>query len=1675
MAKQRDDSSEIKKLLDGLYKVVQTTNASSQEQIKINRELLKVMSLLQSGFVKNEEDARKLIDDVREGLEIQDDYAVKWAKARKAEQKDIDKILDKFRELEKIQEDEIDNAEDYLDLLSDRYDLVESEYDITKSLLRSQKDILKVIGDNRRVYEKIGGTSINIDETLTKIVKKRVEFDNLFSGMNDAFYDAETLVRKIKNDTQALISNLNTNLIDIPFNFNPLTDDLNKEIQKVIDAIDLENTTRLAGLTEFFNKNTKLQENLARQLAADFGDISIKINVDTGEITNTITNLKLTGEEYKKTIENLDAVILENNITDNLVAGFSELNSLLGIGINRTEEQNVRLAELVKPMGLSTQILIEQIKLKNDDIDLIKSAILGEQAKANIIMKNLDLLKSTEQSVRKIGDGFDYISSILPSGVSNLLGFSNISTILMNSHQKGIEALTNKLIEGGTRASALKTYYKEMTPALKSVLNPLNLMVVGTALLYKYVAGMTDKLKSMSSEMNVSLIQSKQLLDVQLDILTTSSNQFTTLRDIQDIQTELIGSSGKVFSAMEKGNSDLVLSISEMGKVFGYSATEATKIHKVFTGIGADDSMAVNLQTNLGLMSELVGLSPQIINKDLVDASEEVFTYFLGMPEQAAKAAINVRRMGMSLKQAGQIAQKMLSLDEFMTDMYELNAMSNRGIDFSEAFELGLSGKIEEMTKSIMENIGTVEEFSKMDYLTRTKIAKTLGMSNEDLTKSVRMHEQMADFSDDEKTILEANIDRLGDISKLNKDQIRQRLEQLQSTDRLSIAWDKIKGVLIKSLIPLIESFADGIDAIMPLIDIVIGAFKVLGTIIKPIGFFIKGFLIPLKWIGDAVQRVTDYFFGASDSVKGINDSLESLKTPLQAIGVMFGTLYFGKKLFNGFSTIKDKTTDLTSSIGNIFSKAADNKPAIEEINKSIGAINPTIDSIKNNSKQIVKEVSKQTVAATGEIVTATNVASTNIDKIKTKSKSLFSKLGASEGFKTVAQIGTKVIAMMAVDQAKKLAGFGKTIENGITDNSSGIKSAMSDVFSVGGVLLGGYLDTAISKVFEKKLESKVEKGLSPLKDKIKGLFSKKITPEIEVPKVEMPEIKPLDIELPTKQEAVKKLASDVEIPKKAEIPKEIEKVEIPKKSEEITTTKKTEIENTKKSTAKFDKLTTQKVETPKGVDKVESIFTKLSTTIKNVWKSLKSTLNEIINFITSSFVKLSKGIGSVIENILSGIAKGLNKFNTSAVKGAASLLIVSGALWVTSKAMQNFASVSWSDVGKGIVTLGALSLAGIALGKMTGSMIQGAISIGILGASLIPLAYAMKMFNDIEWSSLAKGAAALIGLVVIGNVLAPLTPLLIGASVGIALLGASIIPLAYSLKMLNDVEWSSILKGITGLLGLGAVGAVLGTISPMIIMGAAAIGILSVSLIAVNSVVSMLSGTIANIKFDTIAQLTNELEKLTLINMFDVALGITAISAALFSLSTSQTFGNIAKGFSSIMGGGVVGDLERLAESAEPLKMVSDSILILTSSIERLNKISSEIDFSKLTDDINVNIDKNVNLLKNSTDQIEVSQNFKPIKQPIVQPLNPPRESTAQNVNITKIVDRQKELEITRQNAIKEEMEYSSDSLNNLSTKRLEQLMQQMITILSNQQTSQEVTLDGYAVGKIVKKQFNN
>ena len=79
-------------------------------------------------------------------------------------------------------------------------------------------------------------------------------------------------------------------------------------------------------------------------------------------------------------------------------------------------------------------------------------------------------------------------------------------------------------------------------------------------------------------------------------------------------------------------------------------------------------------------------------------------------------------------------------------------------------------------------------------------------------------------------------------------------------------------------------------------------------------------------------------------------------------------------------------------------------------------------------------------------------------------------------------------------------------------------------------------------------------------------------------------------------------------------------------------------------------------------------------------------------------------------------------------LKGAAAILILSAALFVAAKAFQQFASVEWESIAKGGVAL--LGLVGITklLGNSIAGILKGSIALAILGAALIPLAYALNL-----------------------------------------------------------------------------------------------------------------------------------------------------------------------------------------------------------------------------------------------------------------------------------------------------------------------------------------------------------
>lgn len=1652
-----ESNSKIDKLIEGLYKVIQTTNATSKEQVRINRELLKTMAVLQSGFTQNEMEARQLIEDVRDGLELNDEYAKKWLKNMGATDKQIDEIVDKFRDLEKIDMDLIDNAEDYLELLNKRYDVLDDTFDLTKRLLTNHDAITKAIRASKDAASKLAGPMGDVDAILEKMVMKKVDVSSMFDGMSESASAITDTISRIQDDISGLINNVGGSIIDLELNFSPLTDDLDREISKVLESIEIEKQARINGLTEYFEVNKKLQNQLTRSLAASMSGIDVKFDIDTGQITTATGILKRGTDEYQAMLRQLDEIADKNNITDKLKTDFREIGDLIASGTIRTAEQEQRLNQLLIPLDLASKMMIQQIDQQAIMERQSLSELMTAKDRYKLMGTYLNQLQTAESIVLKIGSGFDHLNSIMPTGIGEFLGLSKVSATLIESHRRGVQNFAGELEKGVSYADALRSYYKELTPALASALNPMTILVASSLLLLKFASNIADKYKELSGQLKTSLKQSKDLYETQLDILTSQKNQFATMEDIAEAQAVMIATSGKVFGMNDKAAKELTVSLIETGKAFGYGTERAVEMHQIFKRLGADDRLSETLQQNLGLLAESVGLSPQLISDDLIDSAEEVSIYFAGLPEQAAKAAIRVRQMGMSLKQAGSIAQKMLNLEGFMTDMYELQAMSGGGVDFSRAFDKGLMGDIEGMTEDIMNNIGSTAEFNKMDYLTRMKIANTLGMSMEDLAKSVKLREDMQGLSEKDQKYLQANVDRMGDISTASKEEIRNRMQQLQATDRLNVAWDKIKGVLVKSLLPAVELIADAIDAISPLVDIIVFGMKAFGGILKIVFPILKGLLFPFQMIGMVLEKITGLTDSMSNKLSGVGSVIDGIGSALQVVGGILGTIFvvrnigsffgiitsgFGSiikiiqsivpmakgmitGLFGTLTGISVKSTAETAKVSQTVTDSASQsinstknaaKAAITELNTvsnasatavsnagkvstdvvkaSVESTVQTIQPVKTVATQTVAEITNTTTKAISEVDLAAKKAGESIEQVKTKSKGGFLSAGASKGLtKTLTMFGSVMGASLIT---YGIGAFAKLQQEGEDTNESvagSIAPFFGSAFAMLSPMLASSLTDGIDRFFrkliEKRIEDKIgdplkkvgksfeslEKPMSGTLEKVgakgKGIFGKMFggikkvalkpigavtgalsgmlskfgmgggllgrifgsVPDVPVPDVmsstEMitnsvdqvqqviPDAKEI-IDRPVEQTVVEKkkeiVEQVVEKPKGESIDSKSIASEAKKPERSIKKTFQSIGDNIKSLWESIKSSVTDIIQF--GIDLVKQIATGIVDTgkilmkgisdisnqlfgiLKSASKTLKSILLDIVDFAAKSMKQLSSGIGQSIKNVLKGIGDGLAAFKPQALVGAASLVVLSGALWIASKAIQNFASVKWEDVAKAGVTLGGLVVAGLALGAASPMMIVGAVGIAAIGTALIPVAYAMERFNSIDWSSLAKAGVALVGF--------------------------------------------------------GAIASGFALTAPLVLAGSAVLVAASASLGIFAGSISLLAASIETLDVRPIVDMTGAISGLIALpvsGLFNLSAALVAVGGSLLAFSAMRLGSDIMSSISGLFANDLLKDLEKLASLANPLQIAANAIQTLGVSLSELSTTMESIDLSKIDD----------------------------------------------------------------------------------------------------------------------------
>jgi hypothetical protein len=275
------------------------------------------------------------------------------------------------------------------------------------------------------------------------------------------------------------------------------------------------------------------------------------------------------------------------------------------------------------------------------------------------------------------------------------------------------------------------------------------------------------------------------------------------------------------------------------------SKEEAVGIQKMslLTGQSAEKILNTAMKQNTTVISY------KKIFSEIAKVNSEIATAYKNNPELIAKAVVEANKLGMSLEQTKSISKSLLDFETSIAGELESELLLGKRFNFEKARALALDGKSVEAAAELMGQIGGINALTQMNVIQRERLAASIGMSAEELTKSAREQAVLNALGAQNKEALEERYEILrknGDIAGMEKlkaeaarkeggQALLQDIARANLQDRFNESMERIKQIFTELAAGPMMTFLGGMTKLLQnttlLKAILIGTAVVVGAI----------------------------------------------------------------------------------------------------------------------------------------------------------------------------------------------------------------------------------------------------------------------------------------------------------------------------------------------------------------------------------------------------------------------------------------------------------------------------------------------------------------------------------------------------------------------------------------------------------------------------------------------------------------------------------------------------------------------------------------------------------------------------------------------------------------------------------------------------------------------------
>ena len=508
---------------------------------------------------------------------------------------------------------------------------------------------------------------------------------------------------------------------------------------------------------------------------------------------------------------------------------------LIKKGIKQVDKNGLKLTDAQYKVKL--QSLLASGKIKEEEFALISAQREGFSIE-NELLEKLE----EEGRIRKKSNDLLGIAGGLTKTLSETLG-PLANSLGLDDASKAMTKVADEIARGEREGGKLAVAFA----GVSSMAGSLGESLKDPAVVFGAIVKSTLEFSKANAEVRNLTGQSA----TNMNFLNTSMvSSIDAAKTIGSLSKEIGINVNAAFSG------ETITAAAELTNLLGVSEKAAANLAlraESFGGTLKGTSEAVYATTKQFIQQNKVALNVGAVMEDVGNASGALALSLGNSTEALTEAASGAASLGINLAEAEGIADSLLNFENSIANELEAELLTGKEINLEGARQAALNNDIAGLTKEIGENQAIIGAFSSGNRIQQDAIAKSLGMSKEQVSKMIFMQMKSGEMTEAQAAAAAGiNIEEAKRLGV--QESIQKSIEKL--TSALAPVLEAIAGtvaILTGNKLGLIATFSVLALVYLPKMAAGIGKFssniksglKDAKALAKSIGGAIKNFATP--------------------------------------------------------------------------------------------------------------------------------------------------------------------------------------------------------------------------------------------------------------------------------------------------------------------------------------------------------------------------------------------------------------------------------------------------------------------------------------------------------------------------------------------------------------------------------------------------------------------------------------------------------------------------------------------------------------------------------------------------------------------------------------------------------------------------------------------------------------